>query len=610
MSEQRLEIAATASPGSTMASTAKPSWQHASGHRLFRLGRSKSIVFGLRQKPSSLIAQSMELRSHVEPWRAACTQNIHHTSALVRGNFLRPFHSLNHFLAGDMMGACRLVQLDYRDSDCKDANMIDHPRVGLMLLALAAFSLALVGICRGEKKDIPGAIESRAETTWQAALKIWEWAEPGYQETKSAKLLSEMLQRECFKVEHGAAGIPTAFVATAGTGSPVIGILGEYDALPGLSQAAVPERSPRAPGGYGHGCGHHLFGAASAAAAIVVAEQLASNKLSGTVRFYGCPAEEGGSAKVFMVREGLFKDCDVVLHWHPAAANAAGDATCSARIAARFRFHGASTHAANAPEQGRSALDAVELTNHAAELLREHTPDLTRIHHVITAGGAAPNVVPDFAEVYYYVRHPKGAVANAVYARLLKCAEAGALATNTKLEVSYEGGVTEVLPNTVLSGIALANLRELNDLSFTPEEQLYVARISSTLSNPAPLDAVGEVLDKSGDVSKGSTDVGDVSWVVPTTGFRTVCWAPGTPSHSWQATAAGGTTIGRKGMLLAAKVLSSTAYDLFTNPRLIAAAKDEHSRRVGKDGYQPLLEPGQKPPLNYRRAPITQAPAE
>jgi aminobenzoyl-glutamate utilization protein B len=479
-----------------------------------------------------------------------------------------------------------------------------------VLATIAAFTFVPATLCRAEKKDMAVAIESRAEPTWQAALKIWEWAEPGYQEVKSAKLLAEMLEREGFKIERGVAGIPTAFTATAGAGKPVIGILGEYDALPGLSQAAVPERSPRTPGGYGQGCGHHLFGAASAAAAIVAAEQLKKEKLSGTVRFYGCPAEEGGHAKVFMVSEGLFKDCDVVLHWHPAAKNAAGDATCLACISTRFRFHGTSAHAAGAPEQGRSALDAVELTNYASELLREHTPDLTRIHHVITSGGGAPNVVPDFAEVYYYVRHPQADVARAVYARLLKCAEAGALATETRLEVVYEGGSTEMLPNGALSRVTLANLRELNDLAFTPDEQLFAARISSSLVKAVPLDSLREVLDRKGEVSKGSTDVGDVSWVVPTTGLRTVCWVPGTPAHSWQAAAAGGTTIGRKGMLLAAKILAATAYDLYTQPEVVAAAKEEHAQRVGKKGYRSLLVPGQKPPLDYRRAPVAQSPAE
>ncbi|MBI2825955.1 MAG: amidohydrolase [Planctomycetia bacterium] len=466
------------------------------------------------------------------------------------------------------------------------------------------------GVCRADKAALAAAVEARAEPTWQAAQKIWEWAEPGYQETKSAALLAEMLESAGFRVQRGVAAIPTAFTATRGSGKPVIGILGEYDALPGLSQQAVPEQSPREPGGYGQGCGHHLFGTASAAAAIVVAEQLSRDKLSGTVRYYGCPAEEGGAAKVFMVRDGLFNDCDVVLHWHPSSRNAAGDPTCLARVAAKFRFAGTSAHAAASPDQGRSSLDAVELTAHASELLREHTPENTRIHHVITAGGGAPNVVPDFAEVYFYVRHPKSEVAKTVYDRLVKCAQAGALATETRLTIDYLGGTCELVPNETLSRATLKNLRELNDLSFTPEEQQFAARIANTLAKSAPPETIREVTDSRGGQNKGSTDVGDVSWVVPTTGFSTVCWVPGTPGHSWQATAAGGTTIGRKGMLLAAKVLAATAYDLATQPELIAAAKEEHKNRVGKEAYHTLLAPDQKPPLDYRKSPVAQQVAE
>lgn len=468
-----------------------------------------------------------------------------------------------------------------------------------------AFRPALAG-----KPELAAAVDARADDAWAAAQQIWEWAEPGYQEVKSADLLAGMLADAGFTIERGVADIPTAFVASYGQGRPVIAILGEYDALPGLSQKAVPERSPRESGGYGHACGHHLFGVASAVAAIVVAEQIKAGELNGTVRYYGCPAEEGGAAKVFMVRAGLFDGCDLALHWHPSSRNAAGDATCLARCAAKFRFHGRSAHASSAPEQGRSALDAVELTNHAAQLLREHTPDSTRIHHVITAGGGAPNVVPDFAEVYYYVRHPRAEVAKQVYARLLKCAEAGALATETRLEVEYLGGTNEILPNEPLAGATLENLRALNDLRLTPAEQQFAARIQTTLVEPKPLDSIREVIDAHGAENKGSTDVGDVSWVVPTSGFSTVCWAPGTPGHSWQAVAAGGTTIGRNGMLLAAKVLAATAHDAMTRPELVAAARDEHARRVGQKAYESLLEAGQRPPLDYRKPPVERSVAE
>jgi aminobenzoyl-glutamate utilization protein B len=454
-----------------------------------------------------------------------------------------------------------------------------------------------------QKDALERSIQDRDETTWNAALQIWTWAEPGYQEHKSSRLLADMLANAGFEVELGVAEIPTAFTATFGSESPVIGILGEYDALPGISQQAVPERRPRSDASYGHGCGHHLFGVASASAAIAVAEQIRSGKLKGSVRFYGCPAEEGGSGKVFMVRAGLFDDCDAVLHWHPSDENVAGGRGSLARRAVKFRFHGKSAHAARSPEQGRSALDAVELTNHAAQLLREHTPDATRIHHVITSGGSAPNVVPDFAEVYYYVRHPQAAVVRELYRRLVLCAEAGALATETRLETIFEGGILEILPNNTLAQVALKNLRERNDLQYSDDDVRFASRIQQTLAVPKPLESIQDVLDQSGTVGMGSTDVGDVSWVVPTGGFATACSVPGTPGHSWQVVACGATPIARNGMNLAARVLAATAWDLYTDPSILAAAKEEHRQRLESQKYESLMEPGQKPPLDYRNPP-------
>lgn len=454
-----------------------------------------------------------------------------------------------------------------------------------------------------QKNQLFESIQNRDSETWKAAKQIWEWAEPGYQEHKSSKLLADMLERNGFHVKRGVAEIPTAFVATAGSGTPVIGILGEYDALPGLSQKTVPVRDAAQPGGYGHGCGHHLFGVASASAAIAISEQIRAGQIKGTVRYYGCPAEEGGSAKVFMVLAGLFRDCDVVLHWHPGDRNSAGDRSSLARMAVKFRFFGKSAHAAGAPDQGRSALDAVELTNHAAELLREHVPDSTRIHHVITFGGGAPNVVPDFAEVYYYVRHPKSDVVRDVYRRLVLCAQAGALATETKLETNFEGGIKEILPNNVLSQMTLTNLRELCDLKIQGAELDFATRLQQFLDKPKPLESVAEVEQRTGSVGMGSTDVGDISWVVPTSGFSTCCFVPGVPGHSWQAVASGGTNIGRNGMNLAAKVLAATAWDLYRDPARIEAAKSEFVRRLNGEKYSTLMEPGQKPPLDYRNPP-------
>ncbi len=474
------------------------------------------------------------------------------------------------------------------------------------LLRLTLFNAVLLffsSLAYADKQALYQSINARADQTWDAAQKIWQWAEPGYQETQSSALLASQLEAAGFQVVRGVAEMPTALVASFGEGQPVIAILGEYDALPGLSQEPVPQRAPRPNSPYGHACGHHLFGAASASAAIAVAEQIRAGALRGTIRFYGCPAEEGGSGKVFLVRAGLFDDCAAVLHWHPSSRNSAGDPTCLARAAAKFRFYGRAAHAGASPELGRSALDAVELTNHAAQLLREHTPDMTRIHHVITAGGGAPNIVPEFAEVFYYVRHPKSEVVRTLYERLLLCAKAGALATETKLEVEYLGGTVELLPNETLAQVTLANLRELCDLEFDAEQLQFATRMQATLEENPPLDSIREVRDAGGSTRKGSTDVGDVSWVAPTTGFSTACWVPGTPGHSWQATAAGGTTIARDGMQLAARVLAATAYDLYQQPDVLTAAREEHQNRVANHQYQALLEDGQKPPLDYRNAP-------
>lgn len=454
-----------------------------------------------------------------------------------------------------------------------------------------------------QKARLYESIQKNAEESWGMAKKIWGWAEPGYQEKQSARLLSETLEKAGFQVERGVAEIPTAFIASIGEGKPIIGILGEFDALPGLSQDAVPYRQPRPGNGYGHACGHHLFGVASLSACLALAEQFQAGKLKGTLRYYGCPAEEGGAAKVFMVRDGLFDDCDTVLHWHPGSTNAAGDRSCLSRIAVKFRFHGISAHAAGSPEKGRSALDAVELTNHAAQLLREHCPDFTRIHHVITHGGGAPNVVPEFAEVYYYIRHPQSEVVAQLYPRLLKCAQAGALATETKLEVVYLGGTMEIVPNSTLTQVVRTNLSTLNDLNYDEEETKFATRLQSTLINPPPLSDIRKVSDTSGAVGMGSTDVGDITWVVPTTGFSTACWIPGTPAHSWQAVACGGMTIGRQGMDLAARTLAATAWDLFQDPKIITAAQAEHQERLAGRKYKSLLEPGQKPPLDYRDPP-------
>ena len=395
--------------------------------------------------------------------------------------------------------------------------------------------------------------------------------------------------------------MPTAFVASYGDGQPVIALLAEFDALPGLSQDDSPMQNARPDSKYGHGCGHHLFGVASASAAVALARQIKAGKIRGTIRVYGCPAEEGGSAKVFMARDGYFDDCDAALHWHPDDQHVAGNRGAIARIAAKFRFHGQSAHAASAPEQGRSALDAVELTNHAVQLLREHVPDSTRIHHVITFGGDAPNVVPNYAEVYYYIRHPDSRTLRGLYERLVKCAKAGALATETRLEIDHQGGTVEMLPNTVLSEIGTRNLIEQNGQKILPGEMEFVARLQQTLPIQLPLETLGNVTQQNDSKGRGSTDVSDVSWVTPTTGFAVACWVPGTPGHSWQAVACGAQPLARRGMNLAARTLATTAYELFNDPERLQAAKQELDRRLGDRKYEPLIGAGQSPPLDYRK---------
>jgi aminobenzoyl-glutamate utilization protein B len=472
---------------------------------------------------------------------------------------------------------------------------------------VSALFLAFVCVlpARADKADLSKSVDAHSDAAWEMAKKIWDFAEPGYQEKQSSKLLADAMEKAGFKVERGVAKIPTAITATFGEGKPVIGILGEYDALPELAQEAEPFRKVKEGGsGYGQACGHHLFGVASATAAMAIAEQIKAGNIKGTIRFYGCPAEEGGAAKVFMARDGLFKDCDVCLHWHPASRNTAGDNSCLARIAVKFRFHGKASHASGAPERGRSALDALVLTMHAVELLREHTPDFTRLHHTVTSGGGAPNVVPEFAEGFFYVRHPSSETVRELYPRLLKCAQGGALATETKLEVVNLGGTMELLPNDTLAKVTRENLTTLNDLKYDADEMKFAVRIRETFPDKAPpIDDVGRVFDSSGRTTMGSTDVGDVSWQVPTTGFTTACWVSGTPAHSWQAVACGGTTIGKKGMLLAAKVLSATAWDLFRDPKLIADAKAEFARRLDGRVYKAMLEKDQPPPLDYRLPP-------
>jgi aminobenzoyl-glutamate utilization protein B len=448
-------------------------------------------------------------------------------------------------------------------------------------------------------------VNQHAEHFSGTSKAIWEYAELGYQESKSSALLQRELQAAGFRVQSAVADEPTGFVATYGQGQPIVGILGEFDALPGLSQAAVPDRSPVAADAPGHGCGHNLLGSGAALAAVALKEYMERNHVAGTLRYYGTPAEEGGDGKVYMIRAGLFRDVDVVLHWHPGDFNAVLNGGMLAINTARFLFRGVAAHAALAPDRGRSALDAVMLMGSGIEFLREHIPSNSRIHYIITNGGAAPNVVPDTAELYLYARNPSSSTLGGVWDRILKIGQGAALMTETALEVKDIGGDANVLPNEALAKVAQRNLEEVGGFRYTPEEK----RFAEDLQKSLPAGGAGE-LDSTASIqplrppdpneAAASTDVGDVSWNVPTIGFRTATFVPGVVPHTWQAAASAGMTIGQKGMIVAAKALAATGADLFSDRQLLLDAKADFRRQMEGKTYQSAIPASSKPPLDYR----------
>lgn len=426
-----------------------------------------------------------------------------------------------------------------------------------------------------------------------------------YQETRSSNLLQQQLRAAGFEVSADVAGIPTAFVASYGSGKPVIGVLAEFDALPGVSQQALPERKTVEGGGAGHACGHHLFGVASVAAAITAKNWLAASGTAGTIRLYGTPAEEGGSGKVYMVRAGLFEDVDTIIHWHPGDENNAQPGTTLANRSAKFRFKGIASHAAAAPERGRSALDGIEAMNHMVNMLREHVPTSTRIHYVITRGGLAPNVVPEFAESFYYVRAPSPEELLPIWSRVEDAARGAALGTDTSVEWEIIHGNYNILPNVTLARVMNNSLQTYGGLQYSDSEQRFAEALVKTYTGKPRLSLGSEYTIKEFtekiERSTGSSDVGDVSWMAPTVGLSTATWVPGTSAHTWQAVAAGGTSIGHKGMLLAAKSMALTSISLFEDPALVEAAHAEWLQQRGDNfDYQPLLG-NRPPPLDYRR---------
>ena len=471
-----------------------------------------------------------------------------------------------------------------------------------ILTAAAALVLLLPGSVGAQmsRADLTAWLDQREERLTNVAMRIWDLAEVGYMETESSALLAGELEAQGFTVTRGVAGIPTAFVAEYGSGKPVIGILGEFDALPGINQDRTPTRSPIEGKAAGHACGHHLYGTASSAAAMAAAEWLKRTGGSGTIRLYGTPAEEGGSGKVYMVRAGLFDDVDVVLAWHAGDQNDASPGSNLAVKSAKFRFTGVSAHAAAAPDRGRSALDAVEAMNFMANLMREHVPQETRIHYVITEGGSAPNVIPDHTEVYYYVRHPEPEQVRSIFDRLVKAAEGAAAGTGTTMAYEVVGGSYSRLPVVALQEVVYENLKAVGGVLYDDQEWAFAEILKKSLPAEPALESAADIQPFAWERTYASSDAGDVSWKVPAGTLSAATWVPGTAAHSWQAIAAGGTTIGAKGMMVAAKTLALTAVDLFTDDAKVAAIQAEFRERRGADFvYDPLLG-DRDPPLDYR----------
>src|ERR1700730_5955193 len=478
----------------------------------------------------------------------------------------------------------------------------------LMILALRG-PISIVGqtpdASSGEHKQIIALVNKNAPQYQQVSKQIWDYAELGYHEQKSSALLQQQLRAAGFKVETPMPDMPTAFVASYGSGQPVIGILGEFDALPGLSQEASPDRKPVVDAAPGHACGHNLLGSAAALAAVSLKQHMESKHIAGTLRYYGTPAEEGGSGKVYMVRAGLFKDVDVVLHWHPSDANGITNGGMLAVTSAKFTFHGVAAHAAMAPDRGRSALDGVMLMGSGVEFLREHVPSNTRIHYIITKGGVAPNVVPDLAQVFLMARSPSGELLGEIWERVVKCARGAAMMTDTTVDVKIVSSDANIIPNGPLAALAQKEMEEVGGFTYTPAEKEFAEELQKSL----PPNAAGH-FEKTSTIMPlrpadpnapaASTDVGDVSWNVPTIGFLSATFVPGVAPHTWQAAATAGMSIGQEGMLISAQSLALLGADFYKHPEVIAAARGDLQSQLNTMTYRSAIPADQKPLLNYR----------
>ncbi|MGG4496052.1 M20 family metallopeptidase [Brevibacillus reuszeri] len=463
------------------------------------------------------------------------------------------------------------------------------------------------------RQRIAEIIDQKSELFTNVSDRIWEYAETRFEEFRSAELLCKTLEAEGFTVEKGVAGIETAFIGSYGSGSPVIAILGEYDALSGLSQErGNATHQPIVAGGNGHGCGHNLLGSGSLAAAVAIRHYMEENGIKGTVRYYGCPAEEGGSGKAYMAREGLFNDADFAICWHPQTFNTLMSVSSLANYQVYFKFKGKAAHAAAAPHLGRSALDAVELMNIGVNYLREHIIPEARIHYAITnSGGFSPNVVQAEADVLYLIRAPKTQQVEEIYQRVCQIARGAAMMTETAVDIIFDKACSNLIPNQTMERVMYSNFTELGVPEFDQNEIDFARQIRTTIPDSdknSELQMISKVLGARGkDLSEqlknqelssilmplmpaarlmsGSTDVGDVSWIIPTVQCSTTCFAMGTQLHSWQAVAQGGTSIGHKGMLHAGKIMAATAIEMLLSPELIAEAKAELVEKLNGTTY-------------------------
>jgi aminobenzoyl-glutamate utilization protein B len=475
-----------------------------------------------------------------------------------------------------------------------------------LLISLLASNLPAAEALDKVEQTAIADVDARADELRAVNKAIWEFAEVGLEERRSSALLISKLESGGFTVRKGVAKMPTAFVATFGSGKPVIGILAEYDALPGLSQKVSPTRDPVTAGGAGHGCGHSGLGTGAVGAALAVKAAMEKHQVPGTIRLYGTPAEETLIGKVYMTLAGEFDDLDACLHFHPGDKNEAWSGSSKAAVSAKFTFRGTAAHASVSPESGRSALDAVELMNIGANFMREHIKEDARVHYVINDGGGAPNVVPAQATVWYYVRANEHADVEQNFAWLKDIAQGAALMTRTKLTIEIDTDCHEIIPNTPLSELLYQNLKKVGAPKFTSAENEFARRLQAPLSAefgtvfPSALDEEIYRVPQTPELSKGSTDVGDISWRVPTGGLKTACMVADAPGHSWQNVATIGSSIGEKGTIYAAKVLALTALDLFEDPTHLAAARADFQHRMKGRKYTSLIPDGQPAPAKIR----------